>query len=483
MSVAKPRRVVVIGAGITGLAATHRVVELAESHPVEVTLVEASDRFGGIIQTESIDGFVTELGPDSFITNKPAGVRLCERLGFQDSLLDTDATYRRSLVLRNGNPTEVPDGFMLLSPAKVWPILKSPIFSIVGKLRMGSEYFLPPKRLRDEELDDWDESLADFVRRRFGTEALERIVQPMVGGIYTSDPEKLSLRATMARFWDLEQEHGSLIRGLRRQNKQKKAKEAASGARYGLFTTPKNGLRSIVDALVERIRGNVNLMASTKLIKVAKGAESETYSLHLVSDGKATEVNADEVIFALPAFRAADCLDDLCSELASDLRQIEYASSAVAVTTHRLQDVQHPMDAFGLVIPKIENRRILAVSFPSRKFPNRADDGCIQLRTFIGGALQPEVLEADDSEVLQIVIEELKSIFGVMATLHSTLSRHPQSMPQYHVGHLNRIRRIRELEANLQGIHLAGNAYDGVGIPDCIASGEAAAEAAMSVAK
>ena len=472
------KRIAVIGAGITGLSAAHRVLELAEQHGqrVELTLIEASDRVGGIIETVRVEQRFVETGPDSFITNKPAGVRLCERLGVIDSLMDTDATFRRSLVLRQGRPVEVPDGFMLLSPAKVWPILKSPIFSPGGKLRMGLEYLIPARKIAEGEGDDWDESLADFVRRRFGTEALDRIVQPMVGGIYTSDPEKLSLRATMSRFWDLEQEHGSLIRGLRRQDKQKRSQEAASGARYGLFTTPSGGLSSIVDVLRHRVESGGRLLTNTRVLNL-----SGTAPIELHCEGAETSLTVDHVIVAAPAYRAAGLLEESNSDLADELNGIEYASSAVAITMHKLSDIKHRMDAFGLVIPRIENRRILAVSFPSRKFPDRAPDDAIQLRTFIGGALQPEVLEHSDDELLKIVQDELEEIFGVTGqALHAILSRHPRSMPQYHVGHLNRVRRIRMLEAALPNVHLAGNAYDGVGIPDCIASGEAAAEQAMN---
>ena len=244
------RRVAVIGGGITGLAAAQRLV--SRSNSVQVVLLEASRRLGGIIRTETADGFLMELGPDSFITNKPAAIQLCEEIGFTDQLIPTDARFRRSLVLRNGKPVPVPDGFMLMAPSKPWAILTTPILSIMGRLRLLSEAFIA-RRTTEE-----DESLASFVRRRFGQQTLERLVQPLVGGIYTADPEKLSLKATMPRFPEMEQSHGSVIRATLAQQKIDRHRSSGhktinassgSGARYGLFATAAGGLSDMVAAI------------------------------------------------------------------------------------------------------------------------------------------------------------------------------------------------------------------------------------------
>lgn len=465
----QPLRIAVVGGGITGLAAAHHLVELKQSQPVQITLFEASPRLGGIVGTQQIRGYTVELGPDSFITNKPWGIDLCRRLGLEDQLIPTDAQYRRSFVLRRGQPVVVPDGFQLLTPAQVWPVLKSPIFSWWGKLRMGWEYFLPARR------DVTDESLASFVRRRFGQETLERLVQPLVGGIYTSDPEKLSLQATLPRFLEMERDHGSLIRASRKAARTASRSEHASGARYGLFATHTGGVAQIIHSLASKITSAVDVMTNTAITQI-KPIQAGGYQL---TYGQTTQ-EFDRVILTLPTYRIADLVEPFAEEWARALREIEYASTTIVVSGHKLCDVRHALNAFGLVIPAIEKRRILAVSFTSRKFPNRAPDGCVQLRTFVGGAMQPELYNLTDEETKQLVREELHDLLGVGGVPDfEVVARYPRSMPQYHVGHLDRVARIRELGQVHPGIFLAGSAYDGVGLPDSIHSGELAAEAAL----
>ncbi len=469
----RPRRIAVIGGGFSGLAAANRLGELRRETdtPCEITLFEAGDRFGGVLGTRTIGGYRVETGADSFITNKPWAVDLCKRLGIADRLIPTDETYRRSLVLHRGRPVAVPDGFMLMTPAKVWPVLRSPLFSWAGKIRMGLETVLPRRRPTDS--DDDDESLADFVRRRFGREALERLVQPLVGGIYTSDPEKLSLRATLSRFLDMEREHRSLILASRKQQRTKKS-ERSSGARYGLFATPDDGISVFVDALVERVREVTDCRLGQSVINVFRTSGSG-WTVQLENGD---EAEFDAVVIALPAWRAASLVQKTDAALANLLGEIEYASTAIVVSGHKLSDIQHPMDAFGLVLPAIERRRILAVSMTSRKFPGRAPDGCIQLRTFVGGAMQPEELDATDEEIVATVRSELAEIFGVGGEpdfVH--VARWNRAMPQYHLGHLTRVCRIEECVERLSGLALAGNAFHGVGVPDVIHRGETSAEA------
>jgi protoporphyrinogen/coproporphyrinogen III oxidase len=467
-------RIAVVGGGITGLAAAHRLLELqSPDRPVRVTLFEASARLGGVFGSERIGAYLIERGADSFITNKPWGVDLCRRLGMEDRLISTDARFRRSLILSAGRPVPTPEGFNLLAPGRIWPIVTTPLLSWKGKLRLAAECLLPRRR------DETDESLADFVRRRFGQEVLDRIVQPLVGGIYTSDPERLSLHATLPRFPELERTHGSLIRGLRRSQRRERRREDASGARYGLFVTPREGMQDLLDALVEAIRPDVELRLNTPVSSLAR--QPSGIRLAFSADGGPEEsaLLFDRVILALPAYRAAALLQGEHAELSAALKTIEYASSAIVVSGHRLSDVDHPLDAFGLVIPHREGRRILAVSFLSRKFPGRAPEDRVVLRTFVGGAMQPEEFERTDAEIERTVMQELRDLLGVRGTPEFvTIARYPRAMPQYTVGHQERVREIRRLAEQIPEAILAGNAYEGVGIPDCIHSGEQAAEAA-----
>ena len=473
-------RVAVIGGGITGLAAAQRL--MSRSDNVQVVLLEASRRLGGIIRTEAADGFLMELGPDSFITNKPAAIQLCNEIGFTDQLIATDARFRRSLVLRNGKPMPVPDGFMLMAPSKPWAILTTPILSLTARLRLLSEAVIARRTTAE------DESLASFVRRRFGQQTLERLVQPLIGGIYTADPEKLSLKATMPRFSEMEQSHGSVIRATLAQQKVDRKRSAGqqndlnnssgSGARYGLFATAAGGLSDMVAAIERVLRktGRVETRLGLEVTGIEKPTASGSHWVVQLRNQR--PMTFDAVIVTLPTHAAGRILKPAISpELHAALLEIEYASSAIVVSGHQLSDFNHPMDAFGLVVPAIERRKILAVSFSSRKFSDRAPAGQILLRTFVGGAMQPELLDHDDDTITGFVNDELRSIFGMKTEpMFSEVIRYNNAMPQYHVGHLDRVARIESLLKNTPGLHLAGSAYTGVGIPDSIASGQAAAD-------
>jgi protoporphyrinogen/coproporphyrinogen III oxidase len=335
------------------------------------------------------------------------------------------------------------------------------------------EYFIPKRAAHD------DESLASFVRRRFGSEVFDRIVQPLVGGIYTADPEKLSLRATMPRFLEWEQQYGSLIRGARAEQSHRdglssESRKDASGARYGLFTTLAGGLSELLDALAAKIQQNTNVRLNTAVTALTRASDGSGFGL---SFSNSAPERFDAVVLAVPAHQAANFTQELDASLASELSGVEYASSAVVLSGHALADVRHPLDAAGLVIPAIERRKTLAVSFASRKFPGRAPDGRVLLRTFVGGATQPEILERSDDELLMLVRSELEQTLGVSGNPDfSIVARYRRAMPQYHVGHVARVERIEKLCSAQSGLELAGNYLHGVGIPDCIQSGEQAAE-------
>jgi oxygen-dependent protoporphyrinogen oxidase len=460
-------RIAVVGGGIAGLAAAHRLIELGHERrqPLDVKLLEAGPRLGGTIVTEQSGGFVLEGGPDSFLSEKPAALRLCERLGITDRLVGTREEFRRTFIVHDGRLHPLPEGFLLLAPTQFWPFLTTSLFSLHGKLRMGLDLVLPRGPRRE------DESLASFVRRRLGSEALDRVAQPLVGGIYTADPERLSLGATMPRFLAMEREHRSVIAAMWRQSRLASASATGSGARWSLFLSFDEGMQVLVDNLARRLPEGVVRCGSA--LRSLSRAAAGGWTL----DG-GEECHA--VILATPSFVSSRLLSDLDPRLGAELEGIPYASSATVTLAYRREDVPHPLDGFGFVVPAVEKRRIIACTFSNLKYPGRAPAGFVVLRSFVGGSLQPELFDVDDAAMLRAVRGEMADLLGVGAEpVLSRIHRYPRAMPQYEVGHLQRMERVRHLLAAHSGIQLAGSAYEGVGIPDCIASGERAAEAVM----
>lgn len=478
--------VAVIGGGISGLAAAHRLIELNPA--LQVKLFESGPQLGGVLQTEHRDGFLLEHSADNFITTSPWATDLCRRIGFTE-LLPTNAANRRALVLCRGRLEHVPDGFQLMAPARAWPIVTTSILSLRGKLRLLCEPLIPPRQA------DGDESLADFVRRRLGREAYERLVQPLVGGIYTADAEKLSIQATLARFVDMEQQHGSLTLGMLAARKRAQAADQDAGARYSMFVAPRGGIASLVEALAERLpAGTIELNSPVQRIeretdgrwrvRRAGGVsplvrDTQEAAAHQGAYApRSPEDSFDRLIVATPAHSAATLLEAVDAELSADLRRIPYAGCAIVLIGYRRYSIAHPLDGFGFVVPEIESRRILAASFSSNKFPGRAPDDCVLLRVFVGGARHPELVELRDDQLREIVTEELAEIISARdEPMMFKVTRWRNAMPQYHLGHAELVRRIEARAAALPGLALAGNAYHGVGIPDCIHSGELAAEA------
>ena len=467
-------RVVVIGGGLSGLTVAQRIVERAGMlrRPVEVIVLEAKDRVGGVISTRRVDGFTIEEGPDSFITNKPWGVDLCRSLGIQDQLMDTDPAHRRSFVVRQGRLVPVPEGFVLMSPHRLGPILTTPILSFRGKLRMLMDLAIPRK---DEEAD---ESLASFVKRRFGREALDRLVQPLVGGIYTADPAELSMEATLPQFLEAERRYGSLIRAAWRTRKQLRSAEAnASGARYGLFVSLADGMDALPRALVSALPP-ATVRTNAAVRRVGRPDPVSPWQIELLDE---PPVQANAVVLATEAHASARLLDAFDPELALRLRTILYASSAIVTVAYRRDQVAHPLDGFGAVVPAIERRSILAISFLSIKFPHRAPAGTVLMRVFLGGATQPEILDYDDEMLRVIVRDELGSLLGARGEpLLAEVARHGRAMPQYTVGHKDRVAAIRQHAARHSRLFLAGIGYDGVGIPDCIRAAQSTADATLA---
>src|SRR2546430_8117922 len=377
---------------------------------MEIVLLEASERLGGVIRTLRHDGFLLEGGPDSFISEKPEAFELAKRIGIAARLIETNSAHRRSFIVRDGKLRAVPEGFQLLAPTRFWPFVMTDIFSWTGKARMALDLVLP-RRMAANGSDD--ESLAQFVRRRLGREALERMAQPMVGGIYTADPEQLSLRATMPRFLEMEREHRSLIRAMWKRGRQQSATESrgTSGARYSLFLSFDEGMQVLSDSLVARLK-NVSIRLNTKAESVAFETTSQQWKIRVSAD---ETINADAVCLALPAYTSANLLRDVDAPLAAELDAIPYASTATINLAYKRADIPHTLDGFGFVVPLIERRATLACTFSSIKFAGRAPVGHALLRAFVGGALQPEMFDLDEQPMLEAVRRDMRELLGINA--------------------------------------------------------------------
>jgi protoporphyrinogen/coproporphyrinogen III oxidase len=481
-------RIAILGGGISGLSAAFRLLELSTKSeaPLEVTLLERGPRLGGTLCTIHEQGFIAEAGADSFLTEKPWALDLARRLGLESELIGTRAEFRRTYVVRAGALVQIPDGFSLLAPTRMLPMLRSPLLSPLGKLRVMIEPLIPRRR------GNSDESLASFVTRRLGREVLERIAQPLAGGIYTADPERLSLYATLPRFADMEARYGSVIRGLRAAARAHDAKfgksdrsgasSGTSGARWSLFASLRGGIGTLVDALAQRLGETVRRDAEVvALERIGGGSTTERKPRWRVvmADGSALEAHA--VICTLPAYRAAPLFEREAPALARALGTIGYASAAVVNLAYRESDFPRAPRSFGFVVPAIERRGIIAGSFTSLKFAGRAPAGTILVRGFVGGAMQSELMALDDAAMAAVVREEFQALLGVdTAPLWAQVNRWPDSMPQYAVGHHGRVAEIEGAAAALPGLELAGAALRGVGIPDCVLSGERAAQAVFA---
>lgn len=453
-------RIVVVGGGISGLAAAHHLLELGAAR--DVVVLESGDRAGGVIRSERTgDGYVIEHGPDSIITDKPWGLALARRLGLEEEIVTTRSENRGAYVVARGRLERVPEGFSLMAPVDIGAFLRSPILSWRGKARAALDLVLPRGSADDE-------SLSSFVTRRFGRELYDRLAQPLVGGIYGADPEMLSLRATMPRFLDIERAERSVSWGLwRRQRAMGEAK--ASGARYGLFVSFRDGCQRLVDALVDRLGDRVRLGRSVTAVS------PEGRGFVVRTDG-GEALDAFGVVLAVPAHRAAALLEGLDAELSGLLGRIPYGSAVTASFAWRREDIPHPLDAYGFVVPAVEGRGVLACTWSSRKWPHRAPEGMELLRVFFGGPGGEHVLDEPDDVLVERARGELRDLMGIAAEpVLVRVSRHARAMPHYHVGHLALVERIEACVARHPGLALAGNAYRGVGIPDSVHAGERAA--------
>ncbi len=458
--------VVVLGGGITGLAAALRLTHAMPAP--RITLIEAADRLGGKIRTEQIDGFTIEGGPDSFLAIKARGVGLSHEVGLADDLQGVTPREKRAFILFKGRLHDLPEGLTGLAPTRLAPLARSRLFSIRGKVRVALDYVLPARR------GTQDESLGHFVRRRLGSEAWERLVEPLMAGIYAGDGDALSLAATFPQLRAAERAHGGLIRGVLAARRS-----AALPPPPSAFLTPRGGLAALVSALEEQLRiAGVAIRVGVAADSVALTRDGYQISL---SDGGS--LLAEAVILAIPSFAAAKLVADIDQNLGAELAAIQHASTAIVTFAYRRGEIRHPLNGHGYVVPRVEGGPLLACTWSSRKWAARAPEGWELLRVFVGrsGFDELDIEHIDDEALIALARQEVASRLGATATPGLTrVHRWPRGMPQYTMGHPERVARIEARMNGHPGLSIAGNAYHGVGLPDCIASGERAAEAALA---
>ncbi|WP_345683968.1 protoporphyrinogen oxidase [Novipirellula caenicola] len=453
--------VAIVGGGLSGLATA---VHLHLKNPNRrLAVFESSPRVGGVIHTERIDDFVLDHGADMFALNPPAAINLCRQLGAEDRLILPNQTGRGAMIVHHGKLKPLPDGFVLMRATKMLPMLTTGLLSLRGKLRMAAEAFVPKRYTLD------DESVANFVRRRLGNEVLQRIVGPLVAGIYTADVESLSMNATMKPFVEMERQYGSLTRATlaRRRSGQDSVERSSAGARYEQFRAFPGGMIELPKLLSESLPvGTVRLQCGVQSIQRLEDQ-------WLVQDTQGGSGQYDDVVLATPPRISATFLRDIAPAAAAELSSIESSSTAIVVMAVRREDIAEKRRMFGFVVPPIERRRILAASFASEKYAGRAPQDHVIVRVFIGGTLQRELLEHDDETLVDIASDELAELIGLRGTpVLTRVVRWNDAMPQYTLGHVERVQRIRESIASAPGIHLISNALDGVGIAPVIAAAE-----------
>lgn len=465
------RRIVVVGGGIAGLTAAYRLGQARRrGAPVDERLVEASDRLGGVIRTELVDGCVIEAGPDSFLREKPEAAALARELGLGDSLMGSNDAGRRTYVLHRGRLEGLPEGLMLLAPARLLPVLTTPLLPVTDKITILREWLT--RHAPGGPAPDGDESIASFIGRHFGSGMLENIAEPLLAGVYGGESASLSVRSVLGRFVEMEKKYGSLTRAAM---VAKKRRDAANSE--PIFMTLRGGLGSLVESLAGEIGSDrVELGRRAVRIELVSGAERR-YRV-LFNDG--SNLEADSVVLALPAGASANLLATLDPELSGQLAGIPYNSAVTVALAYEGQVRRRLPQGFGFLVPRAENRRLLACTFVHAKFEHRAPVDRALLRCFLGGPRDADILQTSDAEILSAVREELWSILGIDSLpLFSRIYRWPRAMAQYVVGHGERLRAIARRLQEHPGLYLAGNAYAGIGISDAIRTGETAARQAV----
>jgi oxygen-dependent protoporphyrinogen oxidase len=469
-----PRTVAVIGGGISGLSAALALTECAETSGMALrcTVLEAGSEWGGKIVTHRVGELTTEAGPDSFLSNKPGGLQLVDKLGLADDLINTNDTGKKACVYSGGRLRELPEGLIAVTPGQIGPFLRSGLLTAGGVARMALDLILPASR------GPVDESLASFLRRRFGQQAFERVMEPLMAGIYAGDAEHMSVRATFPRFVEFEQTHGSVLRGLLAAKSSRHEEGRGGDGPRTMFVSLKPGLEALVAALVRRLKAQgVTLRSSTRVESLRVRSHELgrwTYDV-MLQDGSALSV--DGLVLATPSFVAADLLRPLTPLAAGLLEMIPYASTATIALAYPASVIGGPIQGFGFVVPRVERRDLIAATWTSLKWPHRAPPDRFLARCYVGGAGRESILEFDDDALVARVTAELRQICGLASSpTYVEVNRWIKAMPQYIIGHLDRLEQAELALSRYGGIALTGSAYRGVGIPDCIREGSLAAE-------
>jgi len=463
------KRIAIIGGGISGLSAAFALEKArADGAEVDYTLYESGQRLGGCLSSDRIEGCLVEAGPDSFLTEKPWAIDLCKELGIADQLIGSNDAQRKTYIVVHGRLIVMPDGLMFMVPTKLAPTALSPLFSWNTKVRMAQELLHPPRPMHE------DETVAQLVERHFGAEVVDRLADPLLSGVYGGDAAKLSARAVLPRFVEMEEKYGSLSRAMLAAHKKMAAMRKTQPPRP-LFTSLRDGMSQMVDALVARLRPeSIRLRQHVRRIY----AEDGGWRVSLEPDG---DEQFDAAIVATPANVAGVLLDGVDADLARNLLDITYSSSVTVTLGYYKQQLAKLPPGFGFLVPRSEGTRMLACTFVHNKFPHRAPPDKGILRCFLGGARDEAVLGLSDEEMLATVRRELRQILKLdPPPIFARVYRWREAMAQYEPGHIARVAAIEKRVAEIPGLAIAGNAYHGIGVPDCIRSG---IEAANSVAQ
>jgi oxygen-dependent protoporphyrinogen oxidase len=461
------KRVVIVGGGITGLAAAHALEKATER--CEVKLVEAAPQLGGNLQTIRHNGFIIDIGPDSWVAAKPHATKLAREVGLGDELIGTRPDTRRVYIVWQRKLYPMPEGLILGVPTEIRPLIDSDLLGWDAKLRAGLDLIVPARNWKEDD----DESIGSFISRRLGSEVAERIAGPLLGGIFAGDPDALSVRACIPQLVEAEKEHGSLVVAMRALRKKRREQSGEPGreSENSAFLSLKRGVGDLVLNLAHKLRdAEVFPRRPARAIeRLPEGDARGQWSIE-TDDGP---LYADEVALTVPANVAGPLTRGFDAELADLCDSLEYSSAATVFLAYRKFDVRHPLDAFGFLVPRAEGRPILACTFVSSKWDHRAPAGQILLRLFLGGAGNEEILEKDDEELARIARSQVLDLLGIdRPPMFAKVFRFVGSSPQPRVGHIPRVRRLLARAATHPGLHIGGNGYIGTGIPDAIRQGE-----------